>query len=48
MTDGLGIKAKPLRFGSPAAAVRLRRTSVTLNPCKPLRPTTVSIQIPGF
>lgn len=45
MTDGLGMYAKPLRFGSPALAEELRRTSVTLNPFKPLRPMLVSSQI---
>jgi hypothetical protein len=42
MTDGLGIYAKPERFGSPAVADRLTFAPVTLNPAKPLSPTLVS------
>jgi hypothetical protein len=42
MTDGLGMYANPDRFGSPALAVELIMTPVTLNPFKPLRPKPVS------
>ena len=38
MTDGLGMYANPLRFGSPAVTVLLMVTPVTLNPFKPFRP----------
>ncbi len=41
MTDGLGMNANPDRLGSPAAAVRLIFTPVTLNPCKPFIPKVV-------
>ena len=38
----IGIYAKPRRFGSPTAAVRLTRAPVTLNPAKPLSPDMIS------
>jgi hypothetical protein len=41
-TDGLGIYAKPLRFGSPTGAEKLTFAPVTLKPAKPLRPGTIS------
>jgi len=41
MTDGFGMYANPLRFGSPALAELLIMTLVTLNPFKPLRPLYV-------
>lgn len=47
ISDGLGMNAKPLRLGSPALAVVLMITSVTLKPCKPLRPVLVSLQVLG-
>lgn len=42
MTDGLGIYAKPDRFGSPAAAVKLTFAPVTLKPARPLSPLLIS------
>ena len=42
MRDGLGMYAKPLRLGSPAAAVRLTFTPVTLKPAKPLSADIIS------
>ena len=40
ITDGLGMKVFPLRLGSPAFAVRLTFTSVTLKPCRALSPSS--------
>jgi hypothetical protein len=42
MTDGLGIYAKPDRFGSPGAALKLTFASVTLKPARPLSPMLIS------
>lgn len=42
MTDGLGMNAKPLKFGCPAAAVALTFAPVTLKPARPLSPETIS------
>ena len=42
-TVGLGMYAKPLRFGSPVAAVRLTLAPVTLKPAKPLSPAYVVV-----
>jgi hypothetical protein len=42
MTDGLGIFAKPDRFGSPGLAVRLTFAPVTLKLVRPLSPLLIS------
>ena len=45
MIDGLGMYANPLKLGSPALAVRLIFTPVTLNPVRELSPGQLSVEV---
>lgn len=47
-TDGLGMYAKPLRFGTPGGAVRLTLAPVTLKPAKLLSPGMVLAGVNSF